>query len=83
MSTVPIDASIVYPADGAMLASAPSLAIQATAGSLRGVVRVELWLNGHRWTSVAGAAIGSMGQPDPATYALVIPDGVPATRSST
>lgn len=55
--------------------------VHALAGAQRGVAKVELFLNGSRWSVVAGAPFGLSGQGDPVThlndYALPIPAAVP------
>ncbi len=71
----PPTSSILAPAAGATVAD--EFATVASAGSRRGVGRVELWLNGYDWTSVPGAGFGPLGQPDPSTYSLVAPADVP------
>ena len=49
----------------------------ATAGSRRGVARVELWLNGYPWASTPGGVFGTNGQVDPSNYTLTAPASVP------
>ncbi|HTR55402.1 MAG TPA: MYXO-CTERM sorting domain-containing protein [Kofleriaceae bacterium] len=51
--------------------------VVAAAGSRRGVLDVELWLNNYPWTSAPGAIFGSDGQVDPGSYPLVAPANVP------
>ena len=51
--------------------------VHASAGSKRGVTRVELWLNGFKWASVGGAMFGQNGQLDPSEYTLTAPGDVP------
>jgi MYXO-CTERM domain-containing protein len=72
--TPPPTVSIVLPAPGAVIAS--GAAVQAKSYSQRGVARVELWLNNHKWAEAKGAAFGSQGQPE-TTYALTLPNNVP------
>lgn len=66
--------SILFPTDGAMLS--PGQVVQARAKSQRGVTRIELWLNNHKWSEVAGAPFGANGQ-DETIYTLAIPSTVP------
>jgi MYXO-CTERM domain-containing protein len=47
------------------------------AGAKRGVARVELYLNGYKWTQVDGARFGLAGQPDPSGYNIPVPKEVP------
>ena len=68
------DTSIVFPTGGTV---STGFAVQASSGSKRGVAVVELWLNGYKWASHAGAAFGPEGQPVPSSYALVAPTAVP------
>lgn len=51
--------------------------VGGTAGSKRGIRRVELRLNGSGWTEVPGLPFGMNGQPMPGTYSMQIPAGVP------
>ena len=53
--------------------------IIVSAGSKRGVNKVELYLNGYRWTDpVNGAAFGRTGQANPSSYGLLTPtSGLP------
>ena len=51
--------------------------VVASAGSQRGVAKVELVLNGYPWVTVPGAAFGPRGQPEPSPYLLLVPAGVP------
>jgi MYXO-CTERM domain-containing protein len=67
--------SVALPADGATVA--PNWNTAVNAGSQRGVARVELWLNGYDWSSQIGVQFSNDGQPDPAAYSLVAPNGVP------
>jgi hypothetical protein len=64
--------SITSPAAGTLQGNM----VTATAASKRGVSRVELLLNGHKWTEANGNEFSQTGQkPDP--YQLAIPDKVP------
>ncbi|MGE0399534.1 MAG: hypothetical protein AB7T06_22660, partial [Kofleriaceae bacterium] len=49
----------------------------AQAGSKRGVARVDLYLNGSKWSEVPGASYGVNGQPPMASYTIPIPTNVP------
>jgi len=72
-SIIPAPAlTITSPAQGAV--NPPE--IVATASSKRGVARVELWLNGHKWGEKKGVPFGSTNQPE-APYSLPIPAEVP------
>ncbi|HWU86631.1 MAG TPA: hypothetical protein VN253_05130 [Kofleriaceae bacterium] len=51
--------------------------VAATAGSRRGVARVELYLNNYKWAEAKGASFGQNGQPNPAPYGIQVPAGVP------
>lgn len=51
--------------------------IGGTAGSKRGVRRVELRLNGAGWAEVAGLPFGMNGQPMPGIYSMQVPPTVP------
>ncbi len=74
-SIFPVTVNIASPTAGATIGD--GAVVHALAGSQRGVVRVELWLNGYPWASANGAGFGAQGQPDPSDYALAIPSGVP------
>ena len=51
--------------------------VAATAGSQRGVLTVQLWLNNYPWATLPGAMFGASGQVDPGNYPLVAPSNVP------
>ncbi len=70
-------AAITQPATSSTAANSLPGTIVASAGSKRGVGRVELFINGHKWAEVKGAAFGSLGQPDPSPYSIQIPAAVP------
>jgi hypothetical protein len=75
-SIVPAPTSaILIPSDGSAVTK--GFTIQASAGSARGVAKVELWLNGYNWATAQGAAFDTGGQPNPSTYALTAPNNVP------
>jgi hypothetical protein len=71
----PPTAAVATPADGATVSS--GFVVHATAGSKRGVARVELWLNGYKWAEAPGASFGQIGQLDPSNYTLNVPSDVP------
>jgi MYXO-CTERM domain-containing protein len=51
--------------------------VLAKAGAQRGVARVELHVNGNKWAEASGAAFQLGGQPDPSSYSIAVPAGVP------
>jgi hypothetical protein len=52
----------------------------ASAGSKRGIAKVEMRLNGFAWgTSAVGAPFGRDGQPTPAPYSVQVPSDVPSS----
>jgi len=53
--------------------------VAASAGSRRGVSRVELWVNGFKWAEARGAAFGPGGQPNPAPYGIQVPASLPSS----
>jgi len=73
--TTPPHVEIGTPANGATIPSGTT--VTASSGSQRGVDKLELWLNNHKWVEVKGAAFGANGQPDPSAYTLTIPAKVP------
>ncbi len=73
--TTPPHVEISQPVNGATVIN--SQPVIATSGAQRGVDHIELWLNGYKWATVAGAAGGPDGQPDPSNYDLVFPATVP------
>jgi hypothetical protein len=52
-------------------------AVTLSAGSRRGIARVELLLNGYRWAEIRGAPFGPSGQANPASYSIEVPPAVP------
>lgn len=56
---------------------ASGFAVHASAGSRRGVAKVEMWLNNHLWATAPGAAFGANGQANPSDYTLTTPANVP------
>jgi len=73
-TTAPPVVTVTTPAQGATIGSGS--AVVATASAQRGIDKLELWLNGYKWSSVRGAAWGANGQPETG-YALPIPADVP------
>jgi hypothetical protein len=73
--TAPPHLTVTQPAPGATIPNGQSVLVSA--GAQRGVARVELWLNNHRWAQASGAAWQQQGQPDPSSYVLVFPATVP------
>jgi hypothetical protein len=76
-STIPAPTvAIVFPTAGTQLAPG-NAAVHGTSGSQRGVAKVELWLNGAKWSESPGGAFGLNGQPDPSAFTLTIPATAP------
>ena len=73
--TPPPHASIIFPLDNTVVAT--GWVVHVSAGSQRGVARVELFLNGSRWGLLPGAKFGPSGQPDPSQYTFYLPVDVP------
>lgn len=69
----PPTSAITSPTGGNISAGA---IVTATAGSKRGVSKVELWLNGHKWETANGLPFGQMNQAD-GPYNITIPATVP------
>jgi hypothetical protein len=67
-------ASIVFPTNDATVTS--GFVTHVSAGSQRGVFKVELYLNGSRWMVMPGAKFGPNGQLD-STYTFYTPASVP------
>ena len=72
-SIAPPTSTITFPQAGGAF---PAV-VAATAGSQRGVFKVQLRLNGAPWNAVAGTAFGVNGQANPSTYMVSVPSGVP------
>jgi len=70
----PPTVEIVAPLGGSIT---NSTAIAASAGSLRGVAKVELWINNFKWAEKPGALFGPSGQDNPSGYSIPLPMGVP------
>jgi hypothetical protein len=66
---------ITFPAAGAGVSGA--FVVAASAGSRRAVDKMELWLNGYKWSEVPGAPFLADGQPNPSAYSLQAPQAVP------
>jgi MYXO-CTERM domain-containing protein len=69
----PPTVAVTTPAQSSTNANTLPANIIASAGSKRGVNRVELYLNGYKWNEVPGAAFGRTGQNNPASYGLLVP----------
>ncbi|HEY5945956.1 MAG TPA: MYXO-CTERM sorting domain-containing protein [Kofleriaceae bacterium] len=67
-------ATMVYPTNDSVVTS--GWVTHVSAGSPRGVARVELYLNDSRWMVMPGAKFGPSGQPD-STYTFYLPTNVP------
>ena len=65
--------AVTTPAQSSMNANSLPANIVASAGSKRGVNRVELFLNGYKWVEVNGAQFGRTGQLNPSSYGLLVP----------
>lgn len=70
-------ATITTPAASSTAANSLGTTVTANAGSKRGVGRVELHINGYKWSETKGALFGRMGQANPSSYQLVVPAEVP------
>ncbi len=73
----PPTASITTPAANSTAANSLGMTVSGTAGSKRGVGRVELYINGYKWAQVGGALFGRSGQANPSNYQLIVPAEVP------
>jgi hypothetical protein len=73
--TKPPTMMITVPTDMAMVGN--GAAVQSSGGAQRGIEKLELSLNGYVWTSVAGAAFQTSGQPYGAQLPLIFPNNVP------
>lgn len=71
----PPTVQITSPANGGTATNGQVVSFMA--GSKRGVEKSELWLNGYNWATVKGAGFGAGGQPNPSTYSVLFPSGVP------
>jgi hypothetical protein len=65
--------TITTPMDGQPL----GVVVGASAGSKRGVAKVELLVNGFPWAETKGALFGPNGQANPAAYGLMLPNNLP------
>jgi hypothetical protein len=65
--------SIVEPAMDQPLGAS----IVAQVGSVRGISRVQLYVNGFPWVEAPGAKFGRSGQPNPSMYTLELPANLP------
>ncbi|MBA3391851.1 MAG: hypothetical protein H0T89_04355 [Deltaproteobacteria bacterium] len=66
-------AMITTPADGQPL----GVVVGASAGSKRGIARVQLLVNGFPWAEVPGTKFGPNGQANPSSYGLMLPATLP------
>jgi len=71
--TPPPTVTVTQPAAGPIASGAMVI---ANAKSVRGITKVELWLNGFKWGERKGVPFGQTEQPE-AAYALPIPAEVP------
>jgi hypothetical protein len=72
--TAPPTLTVTSPVPDAAIANGSSVVARATAQ--RGIHKMELYLNGYKWTEVKGSPWGNGGQPE-TSYALVLPPEVP------
>lgn len=72
--TRPPTMTVTQPTGGETVGN--SYVVVARATAQRGIARLDLYLNGYKWTTVKGVPFGSNGQPE-ATYSLLFPAGVP------
>jgi hypothetical protein len=76
-STIPAPTvNVTLPVQNGSLAAV----VAGTAGSDRGVARVDWYFNGWLWGSSKGAAFGSNGQPNPSPYQLTVPPNLPNSK---
>jgi MYXO-CTERM domain-containing protein len=68
----PPDSTITSPTTGMLGAS-----VGVSAGSKRGVSKVELIINGFKWAETKGAPFGPNGQVNPSNYQLNVPPALP------
>lgn len=66
--------SITTPASGGTIANGATLIVSASAQ--RGIAKLELFINGHKWAEANGHAFGPAGQTDTA-YTITLPGNVP------
>lgn len=66
-------ANIVFPVSGTISFNV----VQATAGSQRGVDKVEVRLNNSIWATSKGLPFGQSGQMNPGNYTITMPPNVP------
>lgn len=69
----PPSVTITLPADNGTLGAV----VSASAGSKRGVERVDYILNGYKWGSRPGAEFGAQGQVNPSPYTFTLPTKLP------
>ncbi|MBA2539000.1 MAG: hypothetical protein H0V17_05145 [Deltaproteobacteria bacterium] len=73
----PPSVALLQPSAPSSAANSLTSTVTASAGSARGVGRVELHINGFKWAEVPGALFGRNGQPNPSSYQLIIPAALP------
>ena len=73
--TPPPHAQIIFPTIGTPVSN--GFAVHVSAGSQRGIAKVELFFNGSRWMVERGAKFGVTGQADPGTYTFQPPPTLP------
>lgn len=67
------EVAVTTPAISSTAANSMPANIIASAGSRRGVEKVELYLNGYKWAEAPGAPFGRTGQLNPSSYGLLVP----------
>ncbi len=70
----PPTVDLVSPKSGTITAATP---FTVSAGSQRGIAKVEVWINNYMWAEKPGAKFLGAGQPNPSTYQIMLPAGVP------
>ncbi|MDQ3337298.1 MAG: MYXO-CTERM sorting domain-containing protein [Myxococcota bacterium] len=68
----PPSSTITMPTTGQLGAN-----VMVSAGSKRGVSKIELVINGFKWGEIKGATFGPNGQANPSTYSIPIPPALP------
>ncbi|HEX5097116.1 MAG TPA: hypothetical protein VFX21_13910 [Acidimicrobiia bacterium] len=68
-------ASVIFPTNNSAVTT--GWVTHISAGSQRGVAKVELYFNDSRWMVQPGAKFGANGQLDPSTYTFIPPANVP------
>ena len=65
----PPTVDLVSPKSGTITAATP---FTVSAGSQRGIAKVEVWINNYMWAEKPGAKFLGAGQPNPSTYQLML-----------